>query len=179
VISFVCLDGIQKINKKVYTGHFVECYTRQRGALPSARAITLGKVPVPGHRYSFFVECGGPGTQQRGTLCRVPAGQHLTKRLTEGPADGSFAECWQADTRQRRNRCHPGSVTANFLCRVLPDIRQSLCRVPEKKYSAKKALPMYCSSSPLCRVRHSVKPVPSVFRALPSASGTRQRDRFR
>ena len=29
-ISFVCLDGIEKTNKKVYTGHFAECNTRQR-----------------------------------------------------------------------------------------------------------------------------------------------------
>jgi hypothetical protein len=27
--------------KKVYTGHFAECNTRQRGALPSVRVITL------------------------------------------------------------------------------------------------------------------------------------------
>jgi hypothetical protein len=27
---------------------------------------------------------------------------------------------------------------------------------------------MYCFPSPLCRVRHSAKPVPSVFQALPS-----------
>jgi hypothetical protein len=39
-----------------------------------------------------------------------------------------------------------------------------LCRVPEKKYSTKKALPMHCVSSPLCRVRHSTKPLPSIFR---------------
>jgi hypothetical protein len=33
VISSVCVDGIQKTNKKVYTGHFAECQghnTRQR-----------------------------------------------------------------------------------------------------------------------------------------------------
>ena len=35
VISSVCVDGIQKTNKKVYTGHFAECNTRQRGSLPS------------------------------------------------------------------------------------------------------------------------------------------------
>jgi hypothetical protein len=71
-VSFVCLDGIEKKIKKVCTGHFAECYTRQRGALPSVRAIALGKEPIPGHRYSFFAECGGPGTRQRGALCRVP-----------------------------------------------------------------------------------------------------------
>jgi hypothetical protein len=35
---------------------------------------------------------------------------------------------------------------------------------------AKKALPMHCVSSPLCRVRHSAKTLPSVFKALPSAA---------
>jgi hypothetical protein len=71
-VSFVCLDGIEKTNKKVYTGHFAECYTRQRGTLPSVRAIALGREAIPGHRYSFFAECCGPGTRQRGKLCRVP-----------------------------------------------------------------------------------------------------------
>jgi hypothetical protein len=71
-VSFVCLDGIGKTNKKVCTGHFAECYTRQRGALPSVRTIALDKEPRPGHRYRFFAECSGPGTRQRDTLCRVP-----------------------------------------------------------------------------------------------------------
>jgi hypothetical protein len=39
VISFVCLDGIAKTNKKGYTGHFVECNTRQRSTLPSVLVI--------------------------------------------------------------------------------------------------------------------------------------------
>jgi hypothetical protein len=71
-VSFVCLDRIGKTNKKVCTGHFVECDTRQRGALPSVMTIALGKEPRPGHRYRFFAERGGPGTRQRGMLCRVP-----------------------------------------------------------------------------------------------------------
>jgi hypothetical protein len=50
VVSFVCLDGIEKANKNVYTGHFVECNTRQKGALPSVRAIALGREPILRHR---------------------------------------------------------------------------------------------------------------------------------
>jgi hypothetical protein len=50
VISFVFLDGIAKTNKKVYTGHFVECNTPQRGALSSVRAIALGGEGTPGYR---------------------------------------------------------------------------------------------------------------------------------
>jgi hypothetical protein len=36
--------------------------------------------------------------------------------------------------------------------------------VPEKKHSAKKVLPMHCLPSLLCRVSHSAKPLPSVFK---------------
>ena len=36
--------------KKVPTGHFVECNTRQRGALPSVRVIALGREGTPRHR---------------------------------------------------------------------------------------------------------------------------------
>jgi hypothetical protein len=67
----------------MFTGHFAECDTRQRGALPSVRVITLGKVPIPGHRYSFFAECRGPGTRQRDTLCRVPR-RALGKEANKG-----------------------------------------------------------------------------------------------
>jgi hypothetical protein len=40
--------------------------------------------------------------------------------------------------------------------------------VPEKKHSAKKALPMHCLPSLLCRVSHSAKPLPRVFKTLPA-----------
>jgi hypothetical protein len=83
-VSFVCLDGIEKQIKKVCTDHFAECYTRQRGALPSVRTIALGKEPRPGYRYSFFAECGCPGTRQRGTLCRV-----LNRTLGKEPDKGT------------------------------------------------------------------------------------------
>jgi hypothetical protein len=174
----------------VPTGHIAECDTRQKGALPSVRAVALGKEPRPGHRYRFFAECNGSGTRQRSTLCRVPY-QVLGKGPNMGTLSGGFfAECprWHSakvdslpsavgQTLGKGNsfaECHPGhsaktpslspdAVTAAFLCRV-----------PEKKYSTKKALPMHCVPSPLCRVRHLAKPLPSVFKALPSASGTRQ-----
>jgi hypothetical protein len=60
-VSFVCLDGIEKTNKKCILV-----------TLPSVSAIALGREAIPGHRYSFFAECCGPGTRQRGKLCRVP-----------------------------------------------------------------------------------------------------------
>jgi hypothetical protein len=64
---------------------------------------------------------------------------------------GLFAEC------QRRHSAKDlspslGAVTVTFLCRVSNSTRQILCRVPDKKYSAKRPLPMYSLPSVLCRV---------------------------
>jgi hypothetical protein len=116
-----------------------------------------------------------PDTRQRSLLCRVPTralgtgtggGAHWTS-LCRGPLEqtlgkiGLFAEC------QRRHSAKDpspslGAVTVTFLCRVLNGTRQNLCRVPDKKYSAKRLLPMYSSSSVLCRVLYSAKPLSSV-----------------
>jgi hypothetical protein len=99
-LLFVWMEYKKQI-KKVYTGHFAECDTRQRGALPSVRVITLGKEPRPRHRYRFFAECNVYGTRQRSMLCRVPY-QALGKVPDMGtPSGGFFVECCQADTRQR------------------------------------------------------------------------------
>jgi hypothetical protein len=118
---FVWMEYKKQI-KKVYTGHFAECYTRQRGALPSVQVITLGKEHRPGHRLRFFAECYVAGTRQRGRLCRVPIGT-LGKEPDMGTLpgglfaecpnwhgkEGGFAECCQEDTRQRylRSRVSP------------------------------------------------------------------------
>jgi hypothetical protein len=133
----------------VPTGHFAECYTRQIGALPSARVIAPGKEQRPGHRFSDFAECNVSGTRQRGTLCRVP---HiaLVKEPDMGTLPGGFfAECprWHSakidslpsavgQTLGKSNSFaefllghsaktpSPIAVTAVFLCRVLPGTRQ-------------------------------------------------------
>jgi hypothetical protein len=42
--------------------------------------------------------------------------------------------------------------------------------VTDKKYSAKKPLPMYCLPSYLCRVSQSAKCLPSVFQVVSVAS---------
>jgi hypothetical protein len=175
----------------VPTGHFAECNTRQRGALPSVRTITLGKEPRPGHQYRFFAECNDSSTRQRSTLCRVPY-QALDKvfdmgtpladylpsavRQTLGKGN-SFAECRLGHSAKTLSPS-PVAVTTAFLWRVLCGTRQTTLSSARKKYSAKTVLPMHCMPSPLCRVRHSAKRLPSVFKALPSASGTRQSRRF-
>jgi hypothetical protein len=103
VISSVCVDGIQKTNKKgiYWSLRFAECYTRQRGALPSVRVITLDKEPKPGHRFKYFAECYVSGTRQRGRLCQVPH-RALGKEPDMGTLPGGlFVECFLEDTRQR------------------------------------------------------------------------------
>jgi hypothetical protein len=158
------VDGIQKTNKKVHTSHFAECNTRQRGALPSARVITLGKEQRPGHRFRDFAECYVAGTRQRGTLCRVPH-RALGKEPDMGTLPGgffaecprghsakveslpsatgqtlgkvnSFAEC-RHYTRQRSRLHHLIAVTAAFLCRVLPGTRQTSLPSARKKVLGK------------------------------------------
>jgi hypothetical protein len=135
-LLFVWMEYKKQI-KKVHTGHFAECDTRQRGALPSIRDIALGKEPRPGHRYRFFVECNSSGTRQGSMLCRVPY-QALGKvpdmgtpladslpsavRQTLGKGN-SFAECHLGHSAKTPSPS-PGVVTAAFLCRVPPDTRQ-------------------------------------------------------
>jgi hypothetical protein len=93
-ISFVCLDGIGKTNKK--GAYFAECDTRQRGALPSVRAIALGKEPRSGHQYRFFSECNGSGTRQRSAFAKCHtnySAKDLTWGLSEVEFSGRVAEC--------------------------------------------------------------------------------------
>jgi hypothetical protein len=79
-----------------------------------------------------------------------------------------FAECHLEHSTKALSPLLSAATTA-FLCRVPTGTRQSLCQVPDKKYSAKKPLPMYYSSSSLCRVLHSAKTLLDVFQALPSS----------
>jgi hypothetical protein len=74
------------------------------------------------------------------------------------------------DTWQRHRLRHPGAMTAAFLCRVPSGTRQSLCRVPKKKYSTKSvpsAREKNTRQRRLCRC--------TVRRALFAECDTRQR----
>jgi hypothetical protein len=160
--------------KQVYTGHFVECNTRQRGALPSDN--TRQRAQTPGHRLRFFAECYVADTRQRGRLCRVPH-RTLGKEPDMGTLPGRFfAECpkWHSakmdslpsaawKTLGKDNffdECHkghlakppspsPGAVTAAFLCQVLSGTRQRrLCRC-----TVRRAFFAECNTrQSLCRV---------------------------
>jgi hypothetical protein len=172
-LLFVWMEYKKQI-KKVYTCHFAECDTWQRGALPSVRAIALGKEPRPGHRYRFFAECNESGTRQRSTLCRVPyqalgkvpdrrtpLADSLSSAVMQTLGKGnSFAECRLGHSAKTPSPS-PVAVTTAFLCRVLSGTRQPLCRVSDKKYSQRR----------LCRC--------TVCRALFAECDTRQSRRFR
>jgi hypothetical protein len=134
-LLFVWMEYKKQI-KKVYTSHFVECDTRQRGVLPSVRGIALSKEPRPGHRYRFFAECSGSDTRQRTTLCQVPyqaldkvpdRGTPLAQALPSAVRQtlskvNSFAECRLGHSAKTPSPS-PVAVTAAFLCRVLSGTR--------------------------------------------------------
>jgi hypothetical protein len=96
--------------KKVHTGHFAECNTWQRGALPSVRVITLGKEAKPGHRFRDFAECYvvALGKEAGFAECRI---EHSAKSLTWGPSLAGSLPSVPEDTRQRCILCRVSSVT--------------------------------------------------------------------
>jgi hypothetical protein len=83
------------------------------------------------------------------------------------------------DTRQRRRLRHPVAVTDAFLCRVLPGTQQTSLPSAREKVLDKEGFADALFAEPPLPSAHSAKPLPSVFKALPSASGTQQRARFR
>jgi hypothetical protein len=149
---------------------------------PRGVTITLGKEPRPGHRYRFFAECNISDTRQRSTLCRVPD-LALGKEPDMGTLpDGFFTECPRWHSAKMDPSPSVAGQTLNKDNSVAECHQGHSAKPPSPSpgamYSAKKALPMHCVLSLLCRVRHSAKPLPSVFKALPSASDTRQSLRF-
>jgi hypothetical protein len=67
--------------KKVHTGHFAECYTRQIDSLPSVKTIELGKEPSLGTGLGSLpsVMSVALGKEARFAECRT---LHSAKNLT-------------------------------------------------------------------------------------------------
>jgi hypothetical protein len=70
--------------------------------------------------------CRVSDTQQRLTLYRVSDTKQRVS-ICRVSLDGHSAQAPSPS---------PGTVTTTFLCGVLSDTRQSLCRVPDRKYLA-------------------------------------------
>ena len=182
------LHNKQKIQKK--TTSFADCYypdTRQsdcfpifwKKALPSAITYTLGKV-------CNFDECQTCGTRQSSKLRRVPSWQHSAKSKTSLSAQPLalgklwiFAECFLEGTRQSPRPPSRSPVPFTLFLSSATWHTTKLCRVPEKRHSAKPASPLDETPCALRRELHSAKLLPSVFRPLPSVCGTRQSSRVR
>jgi hypothetical protein len=125
-----------------------------RVLLPRHSAKILAKGPTRRSFAECLLELSAQG------LAVGPTGPVFAEGLTLGKI-GLFAECHRMHSANNPS-LSLGAVTVTFLCRVPNGTRQSLCRVPDKKYSAKRLLPMYSSPSVLCQVLHSAKPLPSV-----------------
>jgi hypothetical protein len=109
-----------------------------------------------------FAECHYTSTRQRAyTLPSADLG-HSTKSI-------HFAECFSQALGKRPSPFLPPSHPF-FWPRAGLGIRQSICRVPDKKYSAKRPLPTLSLPFSLCRVMS----LPSAYIVLPSVSYTRQ-----
>ena len=146
----------------------------------------LQKQPLP-----QFCRVPQPGTRQRGQFCRVPGGTTRQRLFLKR----FFFKKWflcrvlSPGSRQKFKFCrvpvprHSAKPASNvdgsyFFTECGLGTRQRLCRVSIFGTLTKKFLPIKSLPRDLCRVRHSAKPLPSAWLALPSAPSTRQRGRL-
>jgi hypothetical protein len=124
----------------------------------SSKELTKGPLVLPWARASLASTSGHSAKE----LTKEPTGCFFAEcKYSSHSARVSLAEC-HGGIRQKSPSPSSGAVTMNFLYRV-----------PAKKYSIKKSLPMYSSSSLLCAecfsgfaecFRHSTKQLcPIVF----------------
>jgi len=148
---------------------FAECFypdTRQsnhfsiswKTYFPSVITLALGEV-------SNFAECQKTGTRQRTKLRRVPSIWHSAKFSTSPVRQ--FAVPFASSTVRP-------SVPFQLFLPSATWHTAKVCRVPEKRHSAKPASPVEERPCALCRVLHSANNLPSVFLPLPSVCDTRQ-----
>jgi len=134
---------------------------------PSARRLTLGKNPN-------FAECGQVGTRRSLNLCRVPSIWHSAKFSTRPVRPPS-----RSPVRRPVRQFSCPSVPFQLFLPSAAWHTAKVCRVPEKRHSAKPVSPVEERPCALRRVLHSAKKLPSVFRPLPSVYDTRQSTRVR
>ena len=125
--------------------------------LPSTRTMALGK-------NSNFAECQSGSTRRSLNSCQVPHVWHSAKFSTPSCSSVSFA-------------C--SSIPFQLFLQSAAWHTAKVCRVPEKRHSAKPASPVEERPCALRRVLHSAKKLPSVFRPLLSVCGTRQSSQVR
>ena len=141
------------------------CNTRQKEPLPRAFTMAFGKrnFPVqPGHSYAVylgFAECLGKGTRQTSKVLPRLLQKHSANVKVLLSVTVTWPSVGHAPT---------------FFCRGRLSTRKSLCRVPDRKHSAKSCLlsdPIPCH---VCRGRLTANTLPCAFWALLSAYGTWQ-----
>jgi hypothetical protein len=64
-----------------YFAEYFVWHSAKHASLPSVRATTLGKEPIPVPRSWFFVECYGPDTRQSTSLSSVTLGKVTSTHL--------------------------------------------------------------------------------------------------
>jgi hypothetical protein len=121
--------NIKKI-KKVPTGHFAECNTRQRGSLSSVQAISLDKEPNLGTGIGSLPSVMSLTLSKEAHFAECRRG-HSTKNLTWGPSLAGSLPSVLGGTRQRwilcrvSDRQHSTKVTkVTPLLSVTRDTRQ-------------------------------------------------------
>ena len=167
-----------KKNTNFLRGHSAKnFFLKKIQTLPSAGQRALGK---EFKKKSNFAERRPEGTRQRILRKKI-------KHLYRGPDRGHsvknflkknkkiFTKCLQGWYSAKRPSTGPAPWRSLLFAECLQGSRQSLCRVPDKRHSTKRALPINFLPCVLCRVPHSAKALPSAIWPLPSASGTRQR----
>ena len=152
--------------------------------MPSVITLSLGKDPN-------FAECQKPDTRQKPKLRRVRPRWHSAKfeslPSAEHMALGKVFDPSRSPVRRPVRQFAVPFASSTVRPSVpfqlfLPSATwhtAKVCRVPEKRHSAKPASPVEERPCALRRVLHSTNNLPSVFRPLPSVCDTRQSTRVR
>ena len=152
--------AVTETNKLIICGSFAECYTRQKpylssamkihltkrdtwqksvlsrtkmASLPSVCAMTLSKEAKILCHEEVFAECLDWDTRQRSKVWRVPGLGHMAKKQSL-PSARDLTLGKRAVTVSAPSR-YFFSPSVGF------SSRQIICRVPDRKHSAKSRLP--------------------------------------